>query len=96
MMLSQSASPLSGLPFSLFVVVCYLVLVVTEAVRIDDFYPFGKDNNDNFLVKADDEANDMVVDVRLDKSFQFYGKGYTSIGVSVTVIARSIIVYMHL
>ena len=80
-MLGKSASPVC-LTF-LFVVVCYFI--VTEAVRIDDFYPFGTENDDSFLVKADDEASDMVVDVKLDSAFQFYGKEYTSIGVSYLI-----------
>ena len=56
-----------------------LVLVVpifwkTSAITIDDFYPFGLQNGDNQLKRADDENNESVLDVDFINFFILFGK----------------------
>ena len=80
---------MSGLQHKVTVHLCVLqVLIIifwkTSAITTDDFYPFGLENGDNQLKKADDEDNDSVLDVDFISSFEFFGKHYNVISVSLS------------
>ena len=52
------------------------------ALTINEFFPFGLENNDTAMPPADD----MSVSVSFTERFLFYNKSYTSFGVSIAIL----------
>ena len=63
-----------------FLIVCSVFSTRhTVALTINEFFPFGLENNDIAMPPADDDS----VSVSFTDRFLFYGKSYTSFGVSI-------------
>ena len=60
------------------------MLTASSAIKIDDFYPFGPENGDSQLEKADDESKDTVKTITLSSSFEFFSQHFKFIHVSDT------------
>jgi hypothetical protein len=82
---------MSGLQHKPAVQVCILLVFIvaifwkTSAITVNNFYPFGLQNGDNQLKKADDENNESVLDVDFVSSFILFGKHYNNIIISVSL-----------
>lgn len=53
----------------------------SAAIEIDDFYPFGQENGDSQLEKADDEFKDSQT-ISLSSSFEFFRQQFKFVYVS--------------
>lgn len=65
-------------------IIVLLLLMTTNIshclVPIDDFYPFGVENNDTANPKKDDDGSGAI---NLTRPFYFYGKSHDIVHVSI-------------
>ena len=66
---------------SLCVTVCTLLLITQKlalTLTVQDFFPFGLEHNDTELPRGDDQVESVVLPIELP----FFGKVYSTLGVS--------------